>query len=640
MPAGNVECVAQWTINQYTIIFNSNGGSDVTSITQDYNTTITAPADPIREGYTFSGWYKEAECTNAWNFISDVVTENQTLYAKWTIANIDPKLDIVDWTTSNLKINATAFPSAGWPYVINGVTYNKTDRADDRTLLIPYSGSADDNLSIEVRKKTVTGDIYSRHTYKIPYVYSEEEASLSDDTDESSVVYVNSGSLHIDAATEVDAIYVGSQAELVVNSPLTVNTLVLRTKEFEAASLEKNSTVNIKGHAYYTRIVSDMAYHQFALPRGVSSTDDVFLSNHAACPYGTTWLLKSYDESSRAKNGTGANVQNWKELKDKDPITASVGYELYSGSAYYREFYFPVEIPGETADKVAVSCTKPDDKTTEWYTANSGWNALCSPLLGKYVQNFGDYPEEGLKVSELTSDGHYWQHPSTVIYPAVPFYYQAPETGYLDFSGDKMTILKAPRRAWNAYVPTQWMQLAISNLKGDKLDETSIYAHPEKFAPEYETGYDVAKQSLTGGKALIYSELPCGKLAFVAVPDSLAEQRIPLTIYAATQEEYVFSLAENNYLGRLQHVLLHDTQNGLVIDLLERDYATEINAGTNAGRFYIQCVFAAEAPAVTTGVNSVESNDDAPQKIMFKNKVYIIYQGRVYDMTGRQCELR
>ena len=628
------------TLRQYDVTFNLQGhGASIAKQTLDYGSLVTKPADPTDADYSFGGWYKEAECTNAWDFATDVVKETTELFAKWTSSNIGPFLDIVGWTSDSLTLNLNGIPAAGWPYVINGVTYDKTDRADDRTLLIPYSGSADGNMSIEVRKKTVTGDIYSRHTYKIPHVYSEDEASLSD-TDESSVVYVNSGSLHIDAETEVDAIYVGSQAELVVNSPLTVNTLVLRTKEFEAASLEKNSTVTIKGHAYYTRIVSDMAYHQFALPRGVSSTDDVFLSNHAACPYGTTWLLKSYDESSRAKNGTGANVQNWKELKDKDPITASVGYELYSGSAYYREFYFPVEIPGETANKVAVSCTKPDDKTTEWYTANSGWNALCSPLLGKYVQDFGAHPEDGLKVSELTSDGHYWQHPSTVIYPAVPFYYQAPETGYLDFSGDKMTILKAPRRAWYTDIPTQWLQLAIRNIKGDKLDETSIYAHPEKFAPEYEIGYDVAKQSLTGGKALIYSELPCGKLAFVAVPDSLAEQRIPLTIYAAAQEEYVFSLAENNYLGRLQHVLLHDTQNGLVIDLLERDYATEINAGTNAGRFYIQCVFAAEAPAVTTGVNSVESNDDAPQKIMYKNKVYIIYQGRVYDMTGRQCELK
>ncbi len=626
------------TVNKYSITWVDGNGATLKTEKLEYGATPSytgaAPtkAEDASYTYSFTGWLPEIVA----------VTGEATYTAQFNSTpktDIGPVLDIVDWTTSNLTINATAFPSAGWPYVINGVTYDKTDRADDRTLSIPYSGSADDNLSIEVRKKTVTGDIYSCHTYKIPHVYSEDEASLFG-TDESSVVYVNSGSLHINAATEVDAIYVGSQAELVVNSPLTVNTLVLRTKEFEAASLEKNSTVYIKGHAYYTRIVSDMAYHQFALPRGVSSTDDVFLSNHAACPYGTTWLLKSYDESSRAKNGTGANVQNWKELKDKDPITASVGYELYSGSAYYREFYFPVEIPDETADKVTVSCTKPEGKTTEWYTANSGWNALCSPLLGKYVQDFGAHPEDGLKVSELTSDGHYWQHPSTVIYPAVPFYYQAPETGYLDFSGDKMTILKAPRRAWYTDIPTQWLQLAISNLKGDKLDETSIYAHPEKFAPEYEIGYDVAKQSLTGGKALIYSELPCGKLAFVAVPDSLAEQRIPLTIYAAAQEEYVFSLAENNYLGRLQHVLLHDTQNGLVIDLLERDYATEINAGTNAGRFYIQCVFAAEAPAVTTGVNSVESNDDAPQKIMYKNKVYIIYQGRVYDMTGRQCELK
>jgi hypothetical protein len=42
---------AQWKINQYTITFDSDGGSVVESITQDYGTAITAPSDPTREGY-------------------------------------------------------------------------------------------------------------------------------------------------------------------------------------------------------------------------------------------------------------------------------------------------------------------------------------------------------------------------------------------------------------------------------------------------------------------------------------------------------------------------------------------------------------------------------------------------------------
>ena len=46
---------AQWEINQYTITFDTNGGSEIAPITQDYGTAITAPADPTREGYTFIG---------------------------------------------------------------------------------------------------------------------------------------------------------------------------------------------------------------------------------------------------------------------------------------------------------------------------------------------------------------------------------------------------------------------------------------------------------------------------------------------------------------------------------------------------------------------------------------------------------
>ena len=64
-----------WSTNKYTITFDTNGGSEIAPITQDYGTAITAPADPTREGYTFIGWDTEIPTT--------MPAENITLKAKW-----------------------------------------------------------------------------------------------------------------------------------------------------------------------------------------------------------------------------------------------------------------------------------------------------------------------------------------------------------------------------------------------------------------------------------------------------------------------------------------------------------------------------------------------------------------------------
>lgn len=75
MPTENMTVTAQWEINQYTITFDTNGGSEIAPITQDYGTAITAPADPTREGYTFMGWDREIPKT--------MPAENITLKARW-----------------------------------------------------------------------------------------------------------------------------------------------------------------------------------------------------------------------------------------------------------------------------------------------------------------------------------------------------------------------------------------------------------------------------------------------------------------------------------------------------------------------------------------------------------------------------
>ena len=84
MPAGDMTIKAQWKINQYTITFDTDGGSEIATITQDYGTTIAKPTDPTKTGYTFAGWYTDAACTNAWNFGSNMLADHDmTLYARW-----------------------------------------------------------------------------------------------------------------------------------------------------------------------------------------------------------------------------------------------------------------------------------------------------------------------------------------------------------------------------------------------------------------------------------------------------------------------------------------------------------------------------------------------------------------------------
>jgi len=84
MPAIDVMLTAEWAINEYTITFESNGGSQVESITQDYNTAFTEPEQPTREGYTFEGWYRNAQLALPYTF-DKMPAEDQTLYAKWSI---------------------------------------------------------------------------------------------------------------------------------------------------------------------------------------------------------------------------------------------------------------------------------------------------------------------------------------------------------------------------------------------------------------------------------------------------------------------------------------------------------------------------------------------------------------------------
>jgi len=110
MPAENLTITAQWTINQYTITFvTGEGGTVIEPITQDYGTAVTVPEDPTREGYTFTGWDKEIPET--------MPAENLTVTAQWTENEPEPEPEELviyfapnaNWRQANARFTAYFF---------------------------------------------------------------------------------------------------------------------------------------------------------------------------------------------------------------------------------------------------------------------------------------------------------------------------------------------------------------------------------------------------------------------------------------------------------------------------------------------------------------------------------------------------
>ena len=114
---------AKWQLNQYTITFDTAGGSEVPSITQDYGTAITAPANPTKTGYTFAGWDKTIPTT--------MPAENMTITARWQVnqytitfkpenggQDIVIKQDYGTAITAPANPTKTGYTFAGWDKTI------------------------------------------------------------------------------------------------------------------------------------------------------------------------------------------------------------------------------------------------------------------------------------------------------------------------------------------------------------------------------------------------------------------------------------------------------------------------------------------------------------------------------------------
>ena len=109
-------------MGEYTVTFDANGhGTAPTQQKTTYGGKITEPAAPTAENYYFQGWFKESTCENMWDFDSDIVTANITLYAKWSDCDHSGNTNTLSCTNNTLcsvcggTVAPTGHtPSASW----------------------------------------------------------------------------------------------------------------------------------------------------------------------------------------------------------------------------------------------------------------------------------------------------------------------------------------------------------------------------------------------------------------------------------------------------------------------------------------------------------------------------------------------
>ncbi len=125
---------AHWTstgggTTRYTVLFETNGGSKVSSKTVTRNTAVSEPTAPTKDGYTFDGWYSDKALKTAYDF-SAKVTKSFTLYAKWTEKATEPdnptEPTVPEWKNSFTDVKKSDWFYTNVEYAVNNKLMNGT----------------------------------------------------------------------------------------------------------------------------------------------------------------------------------------------------------------------------------------------------------------------------------------------------------------------------------------------------------------------------------------------------------------------------------------------------------------------------------------------------------------------------------
>ena len=360
---GNKEYWAKWEINQYTITFDTAGGSVVTPITQNYGTAITAPADPTKNGYTFVGWNPKIPAT--------MPAKDLTVTAQWTLDLYTISYNLNNGTATGnpdsytvesdaITLNTPTRPG----YTFTGWSGTGLDGENNMTVTIP-TGSTGNRTYTAHWRYNGSGHSYSYYTIKATAgaggsISPSGNVSVREGRDQTFTITPDKG--YAVANVKIDGKSIGA-----VKSYTFEN--VRRTHTIEVIFMKANGNpqtgvfVDVATGSYYEDAVD------WAVENGITKgTDDTHFSPDGIC--------------TRAQAVTFL----WRAAGSPEPETRTMPFtDIPVGSYYYDAVLWAVEngITKGTSDTTFspnMTCTRAQIVTFLWRSEKSPAAGTANPF--------------------------------------------------------------------------------------------------------------------------------------------------------------------------------------------------------------------------------------------------------------------
>ena len=398
--------------------------------------------------------------------------------------------------------------------------------------------------------------------------------------------------------------------------------------------------------------------YSLTVPYDVALANITYWDGTAMTP-GTNLYVSAYDGAARAaKSGkTWIYETDFATKLGAATLKQGVGYtisaELQSGVG---NTYSIIRMPmtsnvaannTEAAKTVAVTA---HGKGSDVSDNHKGWNLVGNPYM---VSISGGEPDAKLVVGKLVESGtgpwdwdgeiypyryvtipdddgrdyHQEKFSDATLKPFKNFFIQ------IETSGDLAFALASRQNAPARYLQAQEREVEFEVLLGNesRSDHTGLLI-AEKYSPAYEINADLEKMENAMSVYTIYGGY---KLAYNALSPADAEEAIPVGYIANAEGSYTFRLDERSNVDDVEHIWLIDYETSETTDLLYDTYEFETAKGRNETRFALS-VGLKKQPAITTDIDDIRGDSDHPIKFLYRDKIYILRGGQIYDTTGKQ----
>ena len=479
----------------------------------------------------------------------------------------------------------------------------------------------------------------------IPYIISTTKAEDDLTTNRdlariSDIVILNEGKLNItktgNAAYQFHDITIYGGGKMIVEGEVKIASLTMRIGAVVNGAHQalypqlvlKGQITNSSRQINLDYLTTYDRYYALSVPYSVL-TESI---HYPADIYGdnlttgnkASFALQWYDGAARASE----TRKGWKDLEEPATLAPYQGYTFWGAPRKVngvRPTFGIHRIPMPVED-VTIKHNETTDKTINVYAhpaANAydaGWNFLGNPYLAQYG-NMEEGHTSGL-LGMLTQNAAtgVWEHTSdyryititedgktyipipvtdATFYPFNTFFVQAREVGAVSFYASKRISLPARHYAAQQEVAKE-ITTGIILTGNDQTDRTGLLI-ADNFTEEYDFNADLSKFENSGIN--LYTIGKDGKLAFMAINQTLAEQPIPLGYSAPTDGEYTIAFDEDRYNATdISALYLIDYDRNEKTNLLHTDYSFVTAVGTNNQRFALQVAF---VPANSTNVEWV-----------------------------------